>query len=69
MVNTELLKGAYVSKGYTQKTLAKELNMTEKTFNNKLNNKYAFGSDEIEKLIVILDIKNPMPIFFSNAVT
>lgn len=69
MVNSKLLKGIYVSKGYTQKTLAKELDMTEKTLNNKINNKYSFGSDEIEKLIIILDIENPLPVFFSKIVT
>lgn len=69
MVNSKLLKGIYVSKGYTQKTLAQELHMTEKTLNNKINNKYSFGSDEIEKLIIILDIENPLPVFFSKAVT
>ena len=28
-----------------------------------------FGSDEIEKLVEVLEISDPMPIFFSNLVT
>ena len=31
--------------------------------------KGVFGSDEIEALMSILDIKDPMPIFFSHVVT
>jgi len=57
------LKGKIRAKGYTQVKLAKELGISPKTLSNKLN-KGVFGSDEIEKMIKILEIKNPIDIFF-----
>lgn len=68
MVNSNELKAAMVRKGFTQKDIAKSLGITPRTFSNKLS-KGVFGSDEIEKMIIVLEIKNPMPIFFASVVT
>ena len=68
MLNVLEFKAAMVRKGYTQKALAEILGMSEKTFTERIKSK-RFGSDEIEKLIEVLEISNPMPIFFSNVVT
>ncbi|WP_343118135.1 helix-turn-helix domain-containing protein [Romboutsia sp. MSSM.1001216sp_RTP31141st1_F12_RTP31141_220114] len=53
------------AEGYTQKKLAEELGISSKTLSTKLK-KGVFGSDEIEKMIIILNIKNPMEIFLKN---
>lgn len=55
-------------KGYTQKRLAKELGVTQKTLSNKLQSGI-FRSDEMNKMILILDIQNPTEIFFGDIVT
>lgn len=68
MLNVPEFKAAMVRKGYTQKALAKILGMSEKTFYDRIKNK-RFGSDEIETLIKVLEISDPMPIFFSGIVT
>jgi len=68
MILINELKGKIKAKGYTQEKLAKELGMSPKTLGNKLN-KGIFGSDEIEQMIRILDIQNPMEIFFAKEVT
>lgn len=68
MLNVLEFKAAMVRKGYTQKMLAEILGISEKTFTERIKTK-RFGSDEIEKLIEVLEISNPMPIFFSNTVT
>lgn len=68
MLNVTEFKVAMVRKGYTQKALAEKLGMSTKTFYERLKNR-RFGSDEIEKLIEVLEISDPMPIFFSNVVT
>lgn len=68
MVNVAELKAAMVRKGYTQKELASKLGMSEKTMYTRLKNE-CFGSDEIEKMMDILDITDPMPIFFDGRVT
>ena len=68
MLNVPEFRAAMVRKGYTQKDIAKILGMSEKTLYFRLKNKY-FGSDEIEKLISVLEISDPVPIFFSGVVT
>lgn len=64
----EELQGLIVSRGLTQKEVANRLGMAEKTFSLKLKNGI-FGSDEIDKLIDMLKIENPMWIFFDRKVT
>jgi len=68
MVNVPELKAAMVRKGYTQKALAKELGISEKTLYERIKNK-RFGSEEIETIIHVLEISDPMPIFFDGVVT
>ena len=68
MLNVLEFRAAMVRKGYTQKELAKVLGISEKTFYERIKNK-RFGSEEIEKLVTVLEISDPMPIFFSNLVT
>ncbi|WP_271814782.1 DUF739 family protein [Clostridium beijerinckii] len=63
MILINELKGKMRAKGYTQEKLARELGMSPKTLRNKLN-KGIFGSNEIDKMIKLLDIKNPIEIFF-----
>lgn len=68
MVNANELKAAMVRKGFTQKQVAEKLNITPRTLSTKLR-KGVFGSDEIELLMSLLEINDPMPIFFSKTVT
>jgi DNA-binding NtrC family response regulator len=68
VIDTNALKGIIVANGYSQRKVAKQLGMTEKTFYSKMN-KGVFDSDEIENMIDILNIKNPVEIFFAKNVT
>lgn len=68
MVNVNELKAAIVRKGLTQKEVADKMNISPRTFTSRLN-KGVFGSDEIEQLMDILDINDPISIFFAQAVT
>jgi len=68
MLNVLEFKAAMVRKGFTQKEIAQYLGISEKTFCNRIKNK-RFGTDEIEKLIPLLEINNPMQIFFDGIVT
>lgn len=68
VVNANELKAAFKQKAYTQEEVAKLIGMSSRTLRNKLN-KGVFESDEIEKLIAVLEIKDPMPIFFDGTVT
>lgn len=68
MVNTKELKACMVRKELTQKDVAEKLNMSEKTFYSRMK-KGVFGSDEIESLINLLEIDDPMSVFFTQSVT
>lgn len=68
MVNINELKACMTRKGKTQAEVAKALNMAPRTFSTRLKNG-VFGSDEIEKMVVLLDIADPVSVFFTSLVT
>lgn len=68
MIDTNALKGLIVSRGKTQKDVALHLKMHPKTFYSKMQ-KGVFGSDEMEGMIELLAIENPVDIFFAEEVT
>lgn len=68
MVDVNALRGVIVAKGYTQQEVAKFIGVTPKTFYGKMK-KGVFGSDEMEKMIDMLSIENPVDIFFAKEVT
>lgn len=68
MIRTDKLRGKIAEKGYSQADVAKEIGITPKTFYDKMKNG-VFGSDEIEIMIELLDIEDPVSIFFAPNVT
>lgn len=68
MVDVNALKGIIATKGKSQKDIAIAIGIAPKTFYDKMK-KGVFGSDEMEKMIDVLDIKNPTDIFFAKEVT
>ena len=68
MIDVNALKGVIVAKGYTQQEVAKIIGLSPKTFYKKMK-KGVFGSDEMEKMIDLLSIENPIGIFFAKKVT
>lgn len=67
MILTNELKGIIVKNGLSQRKLAKMIGISEKTFYDKMK-KGVFNSNEMEKMIRILDIQNPNEIFFAYCV-
>lgn len=65
MILVNELKGKIVAKGLTQEEVAKELGITHKTFATRLKKGF-FTTLEIEKMIKILELKNPWEIFFAD---
>lgn len=55
MIDVPKLKGAIVAAGHTQRSLAKEMGISEATMYNKTK-AGVFGSDEIAKMIDILKL-------------
>lgn len=65
MLDVKALKAEIVRNGYTQASLAKELGMTDKTLCSRLKTG-DFGTKEIEILIDVLHLEDPMSIFFAK---
>lgn len=68
MTNTNKLKGALASAGYTQQSMAKELGISTATFCNKLNNRTEFKASEMFILEEKLNIKDLAEIFYTQTV-
>lgn len=68
LLDVKALKAEMVRKGYTQARLAEEIGISPRTFSNKLKSG-DFGSKEMEAMIDILSLKEPMTIFFAKQVT
>lgn len=68
MVDTLKIKTLVIERGKTQVEVAKEMGMSKKVWYDRMKKK-KFDSDEMYKLIHILDIKDPAPIFFAEKVT
>ena len=65
MIRTDKLRGLIAEKGFFQSDMAKFIGITPKTFYEKMRIGI-FGSDEIEIMIDVLNIENPMEIFFAK---
>lgn len=65
MIKTDKLKGIIVENGYSQNDVAKAIGITPKTFYEKMK-KGVFGSDEIQTMIDMLHIEDPVSIFFAE---
>ncbi|WP_418559374.1 helix-turn-helix domain-containing protein [Megasphaera massiliensis] len=68
MIDVYALKGIIASRNTSQAKVAIELGITPKTFYQKMK-KGVFDSDEMYKMVKLLDIKNPSEIFFAENVT
>ncbi len=64
-MNKNKLAGIIVENGLTQKRVAEKLQITPKTFYNKMK-KGTFGIDEVKVMIEYLNIQDPINIFLSN---
>ena len=68
MIDTNALRGRIDEKGLSQARVAEKLGITPKTFYEKMG-RGVFGSDEVEIMIDILEIEDPVKIFFVKKVT
>jgi hypothetical protein len=67
MINTQALRGIIVSKGETQRSVAKKIGVSETAFYRKMN-RGIFNSNEMYELVKLLSIENPVPIFFADKI-
>lgn len=67
MVDTNKLRGKIAEKGLSQRDVAQALGISDATFYRKMKEK-KFDSSEISKMINVLEIENPIEIFFAEFV-
>ena len=65
MIKTDELRGIIAKNNLSQAKVAEALGITPKTFYEKMKSG-VFGSDEIEVMIELLDIDDPVAIFFAK---
>ena len=65
MIDTKKLVGRIYERGLSQRKVAQSIGITEKTFYSKMK-KGVFDSDEIQMMIELLEVENPMEIFFAS---
>lgn len=65
MIDSDKLRGIIAERGMSQRQVAKQLGMAEKTFYAKMDRR-VFGTDEVEAMIELLHIDNPLEIFFGK---
>ncbi len=68
MIKTNELKGLITARGYNMAEVAKALGISPKTFYMKMK-KGVFNSDEIQKMIDLLEIEKPADVFFAKNVS
>ena len=68
MIDTSELRGIIAREGLSQRKVAAELGITQDTFYRKMK-RGVFDSDEINQMITLLHIQDPVAIFFTNKVT
>lgn len=67
MVDCRKIKALMVEHDLSGKEMARRIGIADKTFYKKLN-KGVFTSDEMNKIVDILEIEDPAKIFFAQSV-
>lgn len=68
MILTNELKGIIATRGLSQAKVAKSIGITPRTFYDKMKSGI-FKSDEVQGMIELLHIEDPVRIFFAKKVT
>ena len=55
--------------GYTMSDVAKAIGISKSAFSKKMNGKSEFMLSEIRKIMKVLDLESPIPIFFAKEVS
>jgi len=67
VIDTAKLRGLIVERGLSQRQVAESIGISSRTFYSKMKNGI-FSSAEIDAMISVLAIQDPVSIFFANAV-
>ena len=67
-MNTNALRAEIIRNGLRQEDVAKSIGVSASTFCRRMKNG-DFGLDEVNKMITLLNIQQPGPIFFTRKLT
>ncbi len=67
MVNTDKIRGLMAEQKKTGRFMARALGISANTFSAKMK-AGRFNSDEMQKIVDVLSIEDPVPIFFTPKV-
>lgn len=68
MIDANKLRGKIAENGFSQREIAEIIGVTPKTFYDKMK-RGIFDSDEMYKMVELLNIEEPAEIFFAKEVT
>ena len=68
-MNLDKLRGKITEKRMSQSELAKKMGLSLQAINMKLTGKRSISVPEAAMMIEILEIKNPLEIFFDNYIS
>lgn len=68
-MDKQALQAAIVSQGFTAEKLSKAIGISKSAFSKKINGKSEFTLGEIQKIVEVLELESPIPIFFAHKVS
>lgn len=68
-MNKTALQAEIMRKGFTAAKLSKEIGISKSAFSKKINGKSEFTLGEIQKMVDVLELESPIPIFFAPKVS
>ena len=64
-----LLEAEIRRRGYTMERLSREIGISKSAFSKKINGKSEFTLGEIQRIVDVLGLESPIPIFFGTKVS
>ncbi len=64
-----LLEAEIKRRGYTMERLSREIGISKSAFSKKINGKSEFTLGEIQRIVDVLGLESPIPIFFGTKVS
>lgn len=68
-MDAKKLKIAIVERGFTAASLSEAIGISKSAFSKKINGKSEFTLGEIQKIVDVLELESPIPIFFAAKVS
>ena len=68
-MDAKALKAEIMKKGFTAERLSRAIGISKAAFSKKINGKSEFTLGEIQRIVDVLGLESPIPIFFAAKVS